>query len=94
MQELIGWGSAVILVPAFATQTYRQCQSRHEPVSASALWFFVLILIGTVGQAVYSGMVGNKVYLVLNSSLVVNNTIGLVIAIARYREAGPEAPKS
>ena len=86
MQELIGWGSAAILVPAFATQTWRQWQDRHKPShSASTLWFFILVLVGTAGQVAYSWMLGNWVYLALNSILVVNNATGLLIAIIRRR---------
>ena len=92
MQELIGWGSAAILVPAFATQTFRQWQQRDAPVGASTLWFFVLVLIGTAGQVAYSWMVGNWVYLALNGILVVNNLIGLGIAVHRRRDAARPGP--
>ena len=84
MQELIGWGSAAILVPAFATQTFRQWQDRDRPVKASSLWFFTLVLIGTFGQFAYSWMVGNWVYLALNGVLVANNVAGLGIGIHRW----------
>jgi len=86
MQELIGWGSAAILIPAFGLQTYRQWKNRHEPVNTSALWFFVLVLVGTGGQVVYSWMVRNWVYLALNGVLVVNNILGLGIAFRRWME--------
>ena len=93
MDELIDWGSAAILVPAFATQTYRQWCDRHKPVRTTALWFFVLIVLGTGGQCVYSWLVGNRVYLVLNGILVVNNLIGLGITIHQYRQsAGKGGP--
>ena len=89
MDELIGWGSAAILVPAFATQTYRQWCDRHKPVRTTALWFFILIVIGTGGQFVYSWLVHNWVYLVLNGVLLFNNLIGLGITIHQYRQADP-----
>jgi MtN3 and saliva related transmembrane protein len=85
MQELIGWGSALVLLPTFGVQTYRQWHDRHQPVSATSLWFFVLAFIGTLGQFVYSWMVNNWVYLALNGCLVVNNAIGLGIAVHRSR---------
>ena len=97
MQELIGWGSAAILVPAFAVQTYRQWTDRHKPVNITAIWFFVLVLVGTFGQFVYSWMVSNWVYLVLNGVLVINNSIGLGIAIHRWmqpKDPGESAPAS
>ena len=85
MQEIIGWGSALVLLPTFGVQTYRQWHDRHEHAGAVSLWFFVLALVGTAGQFVYSWMVNNWVYLALNGCLVVNNAIGLAIAIHRAR---------
>jgi hypothetical protein len=85
MRELIGWGGALVLVPTIGVQTYRQWHDRHEHVGAMSLWFFILALVGTAGQFVYSGMVNNWVYLALNGCLVVNNAIGLAIAIHRSR---------
>jgi uncharacterized protein with PQ loop repeat len=95
MQELIGWGSALVLLPTFGVQTYRQWHDRHEHVSATSLWFFILAVIGTFGQFVYSWMVNNWVYLALNGVLTVNNAIGLGIAIYRSRIPADEpAPAS
>jgi hypothetical protein len=85
MQELIGWGSALVLLPTFGVQTYRQWENRHEHANPTSLWFFGLALAGTAGQFVYSGMVGNWVYLALNGCLVVNNAIGLGIALYRLK---------
>jgi hypothetical protein len=86
MRELIGWGSALVLLPTFGVQVYKQWKARDEPAPASTVWFFILALVGTGGQAVYSGMVGNAVYLALNSVLVVTNSLGLGMAVHRYRE--------
>jgi hypothetical protein len=83
--ELIGWGSALLLLPTFGIQTFRQWQARHQPAAASALWFFVLAFAGTGGQVVYSAMVGNRVYFALNACLVVTNGIGLAVAIHRWQ---------
>ena len=92
MPEIIGWGSALILLPAFGLQTYRQWKNRHEPANSSAVWFFVLVLVGTGGQVVYSWLVRNWVYLSLNSALVANNGIGLAIALGRRKPDGPAVP--
>jgi hypothetical protein len=83
MRELIGWGSALALIPTFGLQAYKQWQNRHEHAPASTLWFFVLALVGVVGQVVYSWMLGNWVYFVLNACLVVTNSLGLALAIHR-----------
>src|SRR3954471_20076640 len=83
MQEIIGWGSALVLLPTFGLQAYKQWQNRHEHAPASSLWFFILALIGVTGQVIYSWMLGNWVYFVLNACLVVTNTLGLALAIHR-----------
>ena len=87
--ELIGWVSAVLLLPTFGIQTLRQWQARHEPASGSSLWFFILAFAGTGGQFIYSWMVGNRVYFALNACLMVTNGIGLVVAIHRCQVARP-----
>jgi hypothetical protein len=87
--ELIGWGSAILLLPTFGIQTLRQWQARHEPAPVSALWFFILAFAGTGGQFIYSWMVGNRVYFALNACLVVTNGIGLAVAIHRCLVAKP-----
>ena len=94
MQELIGWGSGLILLPTFGVQTYRQWESRDEPLPPLALWFFAMAFVGTGGQLIYSWMVGNKVYLALNACLVVTNGLGLAIAIRRKIRSGSADPNT
>jgi hypothetical protein len=94
MQEIIGWGSAFILLPTFGLQAYKQWQNRHEPAPASTLWFFILALLGVAGQVVYSWMLGNWVYFVLNACLVVTNSLGLALALHRRWLADPQPSRS
>ena len=89
MREIIGWGSAFVLLPTFGLQAYKQWQNRHEHAPASTLWFFILALIGVAGQVVYSWMLGNWVYFVLNACLVVTNGLGLGLAIHRRMVTEP-----
>jgi hypothetical protein len=89
MREIIGWGSAFILLPTFGLQAYKQWQARHEHAPASTLWFFILALVGVAGQVAYSWMLGNWVYFVLNACLVVTNTLGLALALHRRGVGGP-----
>jgi hypothetical protein len=92
MREIIGWGSALVLLPTFGLQAYKQWENRHEHAPASTLWFFILALVGVTGQVVYSWMLGNWVYFVLNACLVVTNALGLALAIHRWWIKG--APSS
>ncbi len=89
MKELIGWGSAFILLPTFGLQAYKQWQNRHEHAPASTLWFFVMALMGVSGQVVYSWMLGNWVYFILNACLVITNTLGLALVMNVAEQAAP-----
>jgi fumarate reductase subunit C len=94
MREIIGWGSALVLLPTFGLQAYKQWANRHEHATASTLWFFILALVGVTGQVVYSWMLGNWVYFVLNACLVVTNTLGLALAIHRWWiKSAPSSPQ-
>jgi hypothetical protein len=86
MREIIGWGSAFVLLPTFGLQAYKQWQNRHEHAPASTLWFFILALVGVSGQVAYSWMLGNWVYFVLNAFLVVTNSLGLGLVVHRRGE--------
>jgi hypothetical protein len=94
MREIIGWGSAFILLPTFGLQAYKQWQGRHEHAPASTLWFFILALAGVAGQVAYSWMLGNWVYFVLNACLVVTNSLGLALVIHRRGEPNPRPSAS
>lgn len=90
MKEIIGWGSAVVLLPTFGVQVYQQWQRRHEHAAALTLWFFILALIGGAGQVVYSWMLSNWVYFVLNACLIATNLVGLALVI--YRRGVTDEP--
>ncbi len=88
MGELIGWGSAALVIPTFGIQTYKQWKSRNEQTQSSTVWFFVLALAGAVGQVAYSWVIGNWVYFTINVFLIVTDIFGLVIAARRPRTEG------
>ena len=81
MKEIIGWGSAMIVIPTFGLQVYKQWQKRNDSVPPTTLWFFILALVGAAGQIVYSWMLGNWVYFVVNVCLVITDALGLALAI-------------
>ena len=91
MREVIGWGSALVLLPTFGLQAYKQWQNRRDHATASTLWFFILALVGVTGQVVYSWMLGNWVYFALNACLVVTNSLGLALAVHRRGVPGRHA---
>src|SRR3954451_19051173 len=94
MLELIGWGSALVLLPTFGLQAYKQWQGRHEHAPASTLWFFILALAGGAGQVGCSWRLRTWVSFVLNACLVVTNPLGLALAIHRRGEPDRRPPAS
>ena len=92
MTELIGWGSAVITLPTFGLQTYKQWRGRHEEVPASTLWFFILAILGSGGQVIYSWLLDNWVFLIVNVCLIANNLLGLGILAYRWRVTRKPSP--
>ncbi len=81
MKEIIGWGSAMIVIPTFGLQVYKQWQKRNDDVPPTTLWFFILALVGAAGQIAYSWMLGNWVYFVVNVCLVITDALGLALAL-------------
>ncbi len=81
MTEIIGWGSAMVVIPTFGLQVYKQWQNRNKEAPPTTLWFFILALVGAAGQIVYSWLLGNWVYFVVNACLVVTDSLGLALAI-------------
>ncbi len=84
----------MVLLPTFGLQAYKQWQNRDEHAAASTLWFFILAMIGVTGQVVYSWMLGNWVYFVLNACLCVTNGLGLALVLHRRSVPGPDPKPS
>ncbi len=91
MQELIGWGSALVSLPVFGIQAHKQWRSRSEQAPASEIIFFVLALAGAIGQIIYSWMLGNWVYFSVNACLIVTNSFGLALVLYRRWQASQQS---
>lgn len=75
--EVIGWASSLILLLTIGKQVHKQWASGSaEGVST---WLFAGQMAASVGFAVYSYLVNNKVFVFTNSLMVVNALIGWVI---------------
>ena len=84
--ELIGWTSSLILVATLARQVYKQWESGNsEGVST---WLFVGQMAASLGFAVYSWLVDNKVFVFTNSLMVVNGLLGFGIVVRNRRRSG------
>ena len=83
--ELIGWTSSAILVATIAWQVYKQWESGNSEGVSTLL--FIGQMVASVGFAVYSWLVDNKVFVFTNSLMVVNGLLGYAIVVRNRRRS-------
>jgi MtN3 and saliva related transmembrane protein len=77
--EIVGWVSSVILVLTIGKQVYKQW---HEGSSEGvSKWLFVGQMAASLGFTVYSWLVGNMVFVVTNSLMLLNALVGFGIVL-------------
>ena len=81
--EIVGWASSVILVLTIGKQVYKQW---HEGSSEGvSKWLFIGQMAASLGFTVYSWLVGNMVFVVTNSLMLLNALIGFGIVLRHRR---------
>jgi uncharacterized protein with PQ loop repeat len=84
--EIVGWVSSVILVLTIAKQVYKQW---HEGSSEGvSKWLFVGQMAASLGFTVYSWLVGNMVFVVTNSLMLLNALVGFGIVLHHRKRKG------
>lgn len=83
--ELIGWASAVILVLTISRQVYTQYRTRS--IAGVSKWLFIGQLSASVGFTVYSWLLENWVFVVVNFSLFLTAVVGQFIYLRNKRIA-------
>lgn len=84
--EIVGWVSSVILVLTIARQVYKQW---HEGSSEGvSKWLFVGQMAASLGFTIYSWLVGNMVFVVTNSLMLVNALVGFGIVLRHRKRKG------
>ncbi|MDX6692626.1 MAG: hypothetical protein QOF02_229 [Blastocatellia bacterium] len=81
--EIVGWISSVILVLTIGKQVYKQWhEGSSEGVSS---WLFIGQMAASLGFTIYSWLVGNMVFVVTNSLMLLNALAGFAI-VRRHRK--------
>jgi uncharacterized protein with PQ loop repeat len=85
----IGWAASAILVVTITYQVYRQWHTgASEGVSR---WLFVGEILASAGFVAYSAHVGNLVFVVTNSVLLLAAIAGLgIVLFQRSSDAGAD----
>ena len=84
--EIIGWASSVILVLTIGKQVYKQW---HEGSSEGvSKWLFIGQMTASLGFTIYSWLIGNMVFVVTNSLMLLNALTGLCIVLHHKKRRG------
>jgi uncharacterized protein with PQ loop repeat len=89
--EIIGWASSFILVLTIARQVHKQWESGNS--EGVSVWLFVGQMAASIGFAVYSWLVDNRVFVFTNSLMVVNGLLGYLIVIRNRRRGNRPQPE-
>lgn len=82
--EIVGWASSALLVLTIGKQVYKQWQEgSSEGVSK---WLFIGQMAASLGFTVYSWLVGNMVFVVTNSVMLLNALVGLGIVLHHRKQ--------
>ena len=89
MTEALGWAAALILLITMARQVWKQWTS--GAVAGVSRWLFVGQLLASAGFCVYSGLVGNAVFVFTNLLMLLNALLGLWVDKRNRQRRGPNA---
>jgi len=81
--DIIGWAASAILLATLCRQIYTQAQDKDA--KGVSRWLFIGQIAASIGFIVYSTMVGNRVFIVTNSLILLTAVIGQVVVSRKRR---------
>jgi MtN3 and saliva related transmembrane protein len=86
-RQAIGWASSALLVATLGKQVWKQWrEGKSEGIS---IWLFIGQTAASIGFTVYSVLVGDWVFVVTNTLMLLNGLVGYVVLVRnRRRERG------
>lgn len=81
MTEITGWASSVILLATLVAQVVKQWRS--PSAEGVSWWLFVGQIAASVGFLVYSALIGNYVFIVTNTLILITSITGQVIFLTK-----------
>jgi uncharacterized protein with PQ loop repeat len=88
MPDLVGWIASAILLATLARQTWRQWRE-PDPRGVSR-WLFLGQIAASVGFVAYSWMLGNWVFIVTNTLILLTAIVGQLALSRARRDADPD----
>ncbi|HUS08176.1 MAG TPA: hypothetical protein VMZ52_17870 [Bryobacteraceae bacterium] len=84
-KDAIGWASSAILLATIAVQDYKQWKSGES--RGVSKWLFIGNMAASVGFAVYSWLLENRVFIVTNCLMILSGILGYAILWRNRRHA-------
>ena len=83
--DIIGWTASAILLATLCRQIVTQWKDKDA--KGVSRWLFLGQMAASVGFIAYSWMLGNRVFIVTNSLILLTAVIGQVGLMMRRRES-------
>lgn len=87
--EWIGWTASAILIVTLGRQVFVQWRDRSSEGVSS--WLFIGQITASIGFAIYSGLIGNRIFILTNCLLILTALIGQYVSWRNRRAASSES---
>lgn len=84
--EVIGWAASALLLVTLSQQIWKQAHA--DDVRGVSKWLFLGQSLSSLGFVAYSVLVGDWVFIVTNSCILLTAVVGQVVIWRRRRRAG------
>ncbi len=84
--DIVGWAASAVLLATLSRQIYTQ--SKDPQARGVSHWLFAGQILASLGFVIYSALVGNWVFIVTNSLILLTAVVGQVVMWRKSRRAG------
>ncbi|MGE8213721.1 hypothetical protein [Stenotrophomonas sp.] len=85
LTECVGWAASVILLATLIRQIVKQAQAEHPETLST--WLFVGQAAASILFVIYSALVGNTIFVITNSCLLLTALAGQWVSRRKRRRA-------
>ena len=87
--DVVGWAASAVLIATLIQQVAKQ--AADDSARGVSAWLFAGQIAASIGFIVYSAMVGNRVFVLTNTCILITAIVGQVIT-SRKKRAAPREP--
>lgn len=83
--DIVGWAASAILLATLGRQIYTQ--SKDPNATGVSHWLFAGQILASIGFVTYSALLGNWVFIVTNSLILLTAVVGQLVMWHKRRDA-------